>query len=613
MRINHNIQALNAYRQLSQNQGVVSKHLEKLSSGLRINRAADDAAGLAISEKMRSQIRGLAMAERNTMDGISLIQTAEGALGTTHEILQRMRELAVQAANGTLEEPDRAAIQNEIDQLTLEIDRIATTTQFNSKPLLRGAKEGRAFASSDAVTYTNSNNGTWEGVITADSTSKGAVELFLEPGFGNLTEAQADGITFEINGKIYELDVTGTGTTAGVGDKHVAVNIGSWATGGADPDEDAKTNVNAVLAALKDAIMKNDPTFDSAASTVVDAVNTTPSDGAFDSNTGKLVLKTVKNMTPDEAETVNVGAKDNTGAPLSGAKFYEEGKPSTTVSTLKANTDATAEKTISLSFTETPKAGDMLVIDGVTIIFDDQSATGYDPAAKTLTVDVANKTMDEVLKDLDKQLTNITSNYPNDLAALNSHSISGNSLVLSTKKTDDGKSFGTGSNGLDIRIFDKDFVSTAGQDLKLNMQIGANASESMEVSIGVMDAAALGLARAADHKTEITTPGANAVAGIDVSSNQEAAKKAISIIDNAIHRVSEERSKLGAYQNRMEHTVTNLSTANENLTAAESRIRDADMAMEMTNFTKNNIINQAATAMLAQANQLPQGILQLLK
>lgn len=613
MRINHNIQALNAYRQLSQNQGVVSKHLEKLSSGLRINRAADDAAGLAISEKMRSQIRGLAMAERNTMDGISLIQTAEGALGTTHEILQRMRELAVQAANGTLEEPDRAAIQNEIDQLTLEIDRIATTTQFNSKPLLRGAKEGRAFASSDAVTYTNSNNGTWEGVITADSTSKGAVELFLEPGFGNLTEAQADGITFEINGKIYELDVTGTGTTAGVGDKHVAVNIGSWATGGADPDEDAKINVNAVLAALKDAIMKNDPTFDSAASTVVDAVNTTPSDGAFDSNTGKLVLKTVKNMTPDEAETVNVGAKDNTGAPLSGAKFYEEGKPTTTVSTLKANTDATAEKTISLSFTETPKAGDMLVIDGVTIIFDDQSATGYDPAAKILTVDVANKTMDEVLKDLDKQLTNITSNYPNDLAALNSHSISGNSLVLSTKKTDDGKSFGAGSNGLDIRIFDKDFVSTAGQELKLNMQIGANASESMEVSIGVMDAAALGLARAADHKTEITTPGANAVAGIDVSSNQEAAKNAISIIDNAIHRVSEERSKLGAYQNRMEHTVTNLSTANENLTAAESRIRDADMAMEMTNFTKNNIINQAATAMLAQANQLPQGILQLLK
>lgn len=613
MRINHNIQALNAYRQLSQNQGVVSKHLEKLSSGLRINRAADDAAGLAISEKMRSQIRGLAMAERNTMDGISLIQTAEGALGTTHEILQRMRELAVQAANGTLEEPDRAAIQNEIDQLTLEIDRIATTTQFNSKPLLRGAKEGRAFASSDAVTYTNANNGTWEGVITADSTSKGAVELFLEPGFGNLTEAQADGITFEINGKIYELDVTGTGTTAGVGDKHVAVNIGSWATGGADPDEDAKINVNAVLAALKDAIMKNDPTFDSAASTVVDAVNTTPSDGAFDSNTGKLVLKTVKNMTPDEAETVNVGAKDNTGAPLSGAKFYEEGKPTITVSTLKANTDATAEKTISLSFTETPKAGDMLVIDGVTIIFDDQSATGYDPAAKTLTVDVANKIMDEVLKDLDKQLTNITSNYPDDLAALNSHSISGNSLVLSTKKTDDGKSFGAGSNGLDIRIFDKDFVSTAGQDLKLNMQIGANASESMEVSIGVMDAAALGLARAADHKTEITTPGANAVAGIDVSSNQEAAKNAISIIDNAIHRVSEERSKLGAYQNRMEHTVTNLSTANENLTAAESRIRDADMAMEMTNFTKNNIINQAATAMLAQANQLPQGILQLLK
>src|SRR3954469_15507152 len=155
MRINHNIQALNAYRNLSQTMSSTSKSLEKLSSGLRINKAADDAAGLAISEKMRSQIRGLDMAERNTLDAVSLIQTGEGALSEVHSILQRMRELSVQAANGTLEGPDREAIQSEIDQLTKEIDRIADTTQFNQKKLFSGSEQGRAFAdiSSDQVSY----------------------------------------------------------------------------------------------------------------------------------------------------------------------------------------------------------------------------------------------------------------------------------------------------------------------------------------------------------------------------------------------------------------------------------------------------------------------------
>ena len=136
MRINHNIQALNAYRNLSQTMNATSKSLEKLSSGLRINKAADDAAGLAISEKMRSQIRGLDMAERNTLDAISLIQTGEGALNEVHSILQRMRELSVQAANGTLEDEDREAIQSEMDQLSSEVNRIATKTEFNSQNLL---------------------------------------------------------------------------------------------------------------------------------------------------------------------------------------------------------------------------------------------------------------------------------------------------------------------------------------------------------------------------------------------------------------------------------------------------------------------------------------------
>ncbi|MED1872986.1 flagellin [Brevibacillus borstelensis] len=605
MRINHNIQALNAYRQLSQNQGVVSKHLERLSSGLRINRAADDAAGLAISEKMRSQIRGLAMAERNTMDGISLIQTAEGALGTTHEILQRMRELSVQAANGTLAEKDRAAIQNEIDQLTKEIDRIAKTTQFNGKQLLRGSEAGRAFASNDTLEYTNANNGTWRGMVTADSTSKAAVELNLGVDFGKIDAASADAITFTINGKTYELDVAGSGSEGIVTSGNIAVNITGWSNGGTDAD--AMNNVNAVLDALKSAIMANDPTFDSAASTVTHASDAAQ-DGVFDAN-GTLVLKTVKNMTPEEAAGVSVSTS------AGGANFYEAGT-TTPAGNLVGDKDATASKSISISFAEAPKAGDHLKIDNVTINFGTPAAL-YDSATNTITIDVTNKSAADVLAEVNNLLTTISADpteKADALPSLASSNISGNNLVLTTNKTDDGKVFGDPtSNGLEIEIFDADFVANAGAELKLNMQVGANAKENMEISFGVMDAAALGLARAADHKTPITTPGADAVAGIDVTSSEDAAQVAISLIDNAIKMVSEERSKMGAYQNRMEHTITNLSTANENLTAAESRIRDADMAMEMTNFTKNNIINQAATAMLAQANQLPQGILQLLK
>lgn len=271
MRINHNIQALNAYRNLSQTMASTSKSLEKLSSGLRINRAADDAAGLAISEKMRSQIRGLGMAERNALDAVSLIQTAEGALNETHAILQRMRELSVQAANGTLEAADRTSIQLEIEELIKEVDRIATKTDFNEKKLLDGSN--------------------------------------------------ASGFTF---------------------------------------------------------------------------------------------------------------------------------------------------------------------------------------------------------------------------------------------------------------------------------QIGPNQTDTMNVSIGNMNASTLG------------------VSAVNLST-VTGAENAITSINTAIGKVSEQRATLGAYQNRLEHTVTNLQTANENLTAAESRIRDLDMALEMTNFTRNNILNQAGQAMLAQANQLPQGILQLLQ
>ena len=199
MRINTNIQAINAYRQLTISHDKVSNNIEKLSSGLRINRAGDDAAGLAISEKMRSQIRGLQMAERNTLDGVSLIQTAEGALQEVHNALQRMRELSIQSANGTMALEDREAIQNEIDQLTFDIDRIAKTTQFNANPLLRGSLLSRPVITTNSPDIKYIGGGTWEGNIVADPSHRGEVKIEIE----NINELK-DKDYVMINNKYYE-------------------------------------------------------------------------------------------------------------------------------------------------------------------------------------------------------------------------------------------------------------------------------------------------------------------------------------------------------------------------------------------------------------------------
>lgn len=314
MKINHNISALNAYRNLSVNNTNTSKSLEKLSSGLRINKASDDAAGLAISEKMRSQIRGLDMAGRNALDGVSLIQTAEGALSTTHEILQRMRELSVQAANGSNTDNDRAEIQKEMNQLTSEINRIGTDTEFNTSKLLDGSR-----------------------------------------------------------------------STEGIIDGSIKFQIGA--------------------------------------------------------NSGQNVILEINDMR---------------------------------ASAMGVSSDTTGEKNVKLK-------------DGTTEL--------------------------KVWYTTDK-------------------------VVENGKKT---------------------------------MQ----------------------------HAVDVSTV--------------EKAEAAITLFDDAIQRVSSERSRLGSVQNRLEYTVDNLTVMSENLTSAESRIRDLDMALEMTNFTKNNILTQAAQSMLAQANQLPQGVLQLLK
>lgn len=387
MIINHNMASLNTYRQLSANNTNSSKSLEKLSSGLRINRAGDDAAGLAISEKMRGQIRGLDQAGRNAQDSISLIQTAEGALNETHSILQRMRELAVQSSNDTNTGVDRGEIQKEINQLTDEIDRIANTTEFNTQKLIDGTKKG-------------------------------------------LVDAAASKATLQLNTKANITLSSGTAT-------------------------------------------------DIATSATITITRTNGASG------------TTFNSTE-----------------------YTLGNPS------------------GLTVTMT---------DGDTIVWE-----------------------------------------------------TGNNIELT------GGSLASLAVGESITISVKAQVAASTDVTKaFSMQIGANSGQNILLGINSMKASDIGVRQGNGNALDV--------------SDYNHATAAVTTINNAIESVSAERSKLGAVQNRLEHTINNLGTSSENLTAAESRVRDVDMAKEMMNFQKNNILSQAAQAMLAQANQQPQGVLQLLR
>lgn len=618
MRINHNIQALNAYRNLSQTMAATSKSLEKLSSGLRINKAADDAAGLAISEKMRSQIRGLDMAERNTLDAISLIQTGEGALNEVHSILQRMRELSVQAANGTLETQDREAIQSEIDQLTKEIDRIADTTQFNQKILFSGSGAEAAFAKVNAGQVEYRSEGVWSGLVIVEPTEPAKMTLEFTESFGALDKSAVNGTTFTINGLTYQIYADEEQPSPENG--NIVIDLVTGPENWSDNDGDEIQNINLLMNKFIEAIGKNDgETFNTDKFTVVDAEN----DGEFIS--GKLTLVTRNPMSPEDAGAIKI-EKDTENVNL----LDPDDLSPFAGNTLKASDTASYSSTFNIEFTNMPKDSDQLKIDNLTIFFKDlepgEEAPGYvfeeitdspfndtTHYEGTITINIRDKNISDILSEISNEINNIKNNNDenNVLTALTAHSIHGNVLSLSTDRTAKGESFDDdGSNGLEVALFVSDFDSNRTEALELTFQIGANSSESLTVELNAMDAGSLGIGRDSDGNP--VGPGNNAEHGVDVMS-VEAAQRAIELIDNAITIVSAERSKLGAIQNRLEHTTNNLQTASENLTAAESRIRDLDMAQEMTTFTRNNILNQAGQAMLAQANQLPQGILQLLQ
>ncbi|WP_017436393.1 flagellin N-terminal helical domain-containing protein [Saccharococcus caldoxylosilyticus] len=438
MRINHNIAALNTYRQLAVANNAASKSMEKLSSGLRINRAGDDAAGLAISEKMRGQIRGLEMASKNAQDGISLIQTAEGALNETEAILQRMRELAVQASNDTNTDADRNEIQKEIEQLKDEINRISETTEFNTKKLLNGS-------------VGNTAN------VTTDNHVLGSVQV-VDSGL------KADTYTL----------TTAAPATVGM---------------------DIKTNTTGLSAADFD--LNNDANIDGL----------------------KLGDYTLEIKSTGVANTFDITLKNSDGVVVGTANGWVAGSGNATIT--GALPDGTATKLT-------------LIDPGVGVV-----------SEGTMTFNL-----------------NATYAAAGDFAITNSAGATVYSSAAGLKITDN--EFEAGGLKFDLSV-DSVLAAPGNSTIvttnnALTMHIGANEGQTMKVDINKMDATSLG------------------VKNVDVTS-QTGAETAITSINNAIEKVSSERAKLGAFQNRLEHTINNLGTSSENLTAAESRIRDVDYAL----------------------------------
>lgn len=413
MVIQHNLTAMNANRMLNVTTSAQSKSAEKLSSGYKINRAADDAAGLSISEKMRKQIRGLTQASSNAQDGVSAVQTAEGALTEVHSMLQRMNELAVQASNGTNSQSDRKSIQDEIDQLTSEIDRVSTTTKFNETYLLKGdsTKADKAYFMKSGYNVPADKlyaEGEKTTALTADTLAK-----TLKDGKRVYTEAQVDGGTKQTPDKI--------------------------ATKGVD---------YAYVTKLYDA------------------------DG-------------------NEVTAENIQAGMKADGKSAADKYY------------------------------TSKAG----------------AAGHPAGGTATNMEIAKADAQKFIKGYDV-------------------------------------------NGA----------------LSFSLHVGADSADDNKITVKIESMSAAGIG----------------VSDLNVSTEEDATN-AIDRISEAVKKVSSQRSTLGAVQNRLEHTIANLDNVVENTTSAESRIRDTDMAQEMVNYSKNNILAQAGQSMLAQANQSNQGVLSLLQ
>ena len=606
MIVQHNITAMNANRMLGLTTGSLSKSTEKLSSGYRINRAADDAAGLSISEKMRKQIRGLDQASTNAEDGVSAVQTAEGALTEVHSMLQRMNELATQAANGTNSTSDRQAIQDEISQLTTEIDRVSETTKFNEIYLLKGDKsgstqtntlaahdaglDGTLGASVDGKTTFTADKVEVGGKVTIAGTEYNIVDSSKTSDYTSINEytTPAAGDKLVQDGKTYTY-VTTTGTTSAgktpkasgwfaednTTDTADAITLKEGSTLTTKTDGKTTTLVGADgadMSKVAKAIptwVKGDTLVHEGKTYVNDGTNWKDEDGA------------TANITPAAGDTYTIkdtgksGQIDNKGISTveniqEKIKALGDGEK---IKLKKSASDTGKEYTIGVS---TKEDGTAYTADDVAALvksgmYVEDDANVYYAVPKS-----SGKANDITIQDA----------YAKMAEELKKASSIGADKGAEVKNNGDG-TFEITQGTVDV---------TEGLSFSLHVGADADMTNKINVNIDSMSAAGLG------------------IKGLNVADdNGSAATYAIDAIADAVAKVSSQRSALGAVQNRLEHTIDNLDNVVENTTSAESRIRDTDMAEEMVNYSKNSILQQAGQSMLAQANQANQGVLSLLQ
>lgn len=593
MKINHNMGAMNSKRNMKINNKASSKSIEKLSSGLRISSAGDDVAGLSISEKMRSQIRGLEQASRNAADGITLIQTAEGALNETNSILQRMRELSIQSINDTNNESDRNAIQKEINSLTSEINRIANNTEYNTKKLLTGG-EGKGIKAINLdfngteVTHTKGN----------DAVTKGMkVGVEISPNLSSSTTPQPDGFNFELNGIALSVRyVSDKANNVG----HIKyANYGGVITGGnititnTDNGTIAASDVEKVAKSTAELFQKQ-----------IDSNNSLKGEFKAYNKGSQIIIEALdSNGTVSNAEMKVTGIASssngltitdvNTGNTVgNGTTIGKQDIPAKGASTTIdfSNVAATLDDIKALV-----DAG--MSINGQTIQFFDSTDGPY--KGKAIGIDIKGVTNAEQLVDA------IITQTQNKLHGVELTKDGNNKLVItSTTKGEHSK----------LEIFNGNSYN---KDIEISLQVGSNENQSMLVSIGEMTAKGLGLVGVGDgfrtvYEVDDGEGNYNVECSLDVTTAKNA-QNAIGIIDEATKKVSTQRSALGAYQNRLQYVVNNLNYSAENTISSESKIRDIDMALEITKNAKSNVLLQAAQSMMAQANSAPDQIIQLLK
>lgn len=548
MRIQHNIMAMNAYRNYTNNTSALSKNLEKLSSGYKINRAGDDAAGLAISEKMRAQITGLETAQKNAKDGISLVQTAEGALTEVHDMLNRMVELADQSANGTYDnETDRANLQKEVQQLKDEINRIADSANFNGIKLLDGSMDAEGIGGGANMSVNFGSVTAYEaGVSNADPTfsvSLGGLSLKANASSGSLV--------LNVGGQNITLKFSGATKGSAVSLGNLKLSASSATLGG------IKYDITVSQGSLK---------FEMASSVVLTAGMTL--NPSFEVKVGNATGASI------ESGLINKGTQVITSGVIGGA-----------------------EKMATATFEITK---DMLA-NGATIKIGDQTFTIDYSKSKDEATGTTIGVKDLLTKDgqldnaaIDEVITRITDAGQNN-ALFTIGNNGNNQITLQSKTGLNSATYATLDTADEIKK--QVAVNAPTQPGKaLTLQIGDTSDSFNRLSVSIQDM----------HVDSL------GIEDLDIST-QAGAQSAVDKIKAAINTVSSVRGTLGATQNRLDHTINNLSVMTENIQDAESTIRDTDVADEMMAYTKNNILIQSAQAMLAQANQVPQGVLQLLQ